>query len=287
MKILFPIIFTLLSISQSFGQNDKNGNPVFNSISTGEKKLKKCLLISNYYTLNNNIENKLSSVFISERPTLEEIEKAATDLASDFFILTKKNNIVAMIMLQEQPQRKFMTIIMNSNKRNFYSCNLKGDITENRAIEILNEKYDSTATIEKGILFFNKKEFKIISNKEIEKAILEIIEKNKLHKKKPSEIFVPSQSQLKKIIIKETKKGGKVDFFTKIKGHEYDGVQVKPGVFSTKLGIALYQWGKACFDIGINTVEDAYEIFAEIKGRELNKREKIYIKLGFYKELEK
>jgi hypothetical protein len=287
MKILLLIIFTLLSISQSFGQNDKNENPVFNSISIGEKKLKKCLLISNYYTLNNNIENKLSSVFISERPTLEEVEKAATDLASDFFILTKKNNIVAMIILQEQPQRKFMTIIMNSNKRNFYSCNLKGDITENRAIEILNEKYDSTATIEKGILFFNKKEFKIISNKEIEKAILEIIEKNKLHKKKSSEIFVPSQSQLKEFIIKETQKGGKVDFFTKIKGHEYDGVQVKPGVFSTKLGIALYQWGKACFDIGINTVEDAYEIFAEIKGRELNKREKVYIKLGFYKELEK
>lgn len=286
MKILLPIIFTILTITQSIGQNDNNGNPVFNSVSTGEKEFKKCLLISNYYTLNNNIENKLSSVFISETPSLGEIEKAATELASDFFILTKESNMVAMIMLQEQPKRGFMTVIMNSNKQDFYSCNLKGDITENRATEILNEKYDSTSTIEKGILTFNKKEFKIISNEDIENAILELIEKKKLHKKTPTEIVLPSQNQLKEYIIEESKEGNQLDFFTEIKGHENDGIQVKPGVFSTKLGIALYKWGRACFDIGVNTVEDAYGIFAEVKGRELNRKEKDYIKLGFYKELE-
>lgn len=287
MKILLPIFFALLSIIQSFGQNDKNGNPVFNSIITGEKELKKCLVISNYYTLNNNIENKLSSAYISETPSLYEIEKAATELASDFFILTKESKIIAMVVLQELPKREFMSILMNSKKQDFYPCNLKGDITENRANEILNENYDSTATIENGILTFNNKEFKIISKKEIEKATLELIQENRLHKKTPSEIIMPSQNQLKEFIIEETKEGGKTDFFTEIKGHENDGIQVKPGVFSTKLGIALYQWGRACFDLGVNTVEDAYEIFAEIKERELNRKEKDYIKLGFFKELEK
>src|SRR5690554_239156 len=104
------LILTLLIWSQTFGQTDHNGNPVLNSISTSEKSYNDCLLISNYYTLKNNIENKLSSVFISENPTLNEIEDAAINLPSDFYILTKDSKVIVMIMLQNQPKRQFMTI---------------------------------------------------------------------------------------------------------------------------------------------------------------------------------
>jgi hypothetical protein len=90
MKKITFIILTILSIGQVFAQTDKNGNPVFNSVSTSEKSIDNFLLISNYYTLRNNIENKQSSVFISAIPTLDQIEKAATNLTSDFFILTKE-----------------------------------------------------------------------------------------------------------------------------------------------------------------------------------------------------
>ena len=50
------------------------------------------------------------------------------------------------------------------------------------------------------------------------------------------------------MVLTESKAGGKLDFFSEIKGHEYDGIQVKPGVFSTKIGIALYKWGRAFED---------------------------------------
>ena len=66
--------------------------------------------------------------------------------------------------------------------------------------------------------------------------------------------------------IEESKEGGSFDFFTEIKGKEYKAIQVKPGVFSTNSGIALYKWGRACFEVGVNTVEDAYAIFAKFKG---------------------
>ncbi len=194
--------------------------------------------------------------------------------------------MIAMVMLTEQPKREFMSILMSSNTQDFHSCNLDGDITENKANEIIKVGYDSTAVVQNDILTFNKKEFKIIKNEDIEKALLELIGKNKLHKKTPSEIVIPSRNQLKEFILEESKEGGQLDFFTKIKGQENDGIQIKPGVVSTKLGIALYKWGRACFDIGVNTVEDAYDIFAEFKGGELNRREKGYIKLGFDKKLE-
>lgn len=278
---------TILSLGQVFGQTDKNGNPVFNSVSTNEKSFDNFLLISNYYTLRNNIENKQSSVFIAEKPTLDQIEKASINLASDFFILTKESKMVVMVMLLNDPKREFMTITMATKQQSTFSCKLSGDITENRAKEIIREKYDTTATIENGKLKFNGKEFVIISNQEIEDAVLTLIKKEKLDKINPSDIIMPSKKELKNYILTETKEGSKLDFFTEIKGKEYDGVQIKPGVFTTMQSIALYKWGRACFNIGVNTIEDVYEIYSEFKQKELNQRDKDYIKMGFWKEWEK
>src|SRR5690625_2521892 len=188
-KKVLSIILTTLLIGQSFAQTDKNGNPVFNSVSTQEKSYGDLLLISNYYTLQNNIDNPLSSVFISKTPTLNQIENASIKLASDFFILTKESKIVGMVMLQNHPKREFMIIEMKTNKQSIFPCKLVGDITENRANEIIKEKYDSTAVIENGYLRFNKKGFKIISNQEIEEAVWTLIKKEKLDKKKPSDIM--------------------------------------------------------------------------------------------------
>jgi hypothetical protein len=60
MKKVVIVILTILSLGQSFGQTDKNGNPIFNSVSTSEKSFDNFLLFSNYYTLKNNIENRAS-----------------------------------------------------------------------------------------------------------------------------------------------------------------------------------------------------------------------------------
>lgn len=287
MKKIAIFILTFLSLGQVSGQSDKNGNPVFNSVSTNEKVIDDFNLISNYYTLKNNIENRQSSVFVSEQPTLDQIEKAAINLASDFYILTKESKMVVMVMLQNDPKRKFVTIVMKTNQQSTFPCDLTGDITEHRANELVKSKYDSTAYIDSGILNFNGKEFKIISNQEVEDAVWMLIKKEKLDKKKPSDIMLPSKNEIKNYIISETSEGGKLDFFTEIKGKEYDGVQIKPGVFTTKQSIALYKWGRACFEIGVNTVEDASEIFTEFKGKPVNERDKEYIRMGFNKEWEK
>ena len=114
-----------------------------------------------------------------------------------------------------------------------------------------------------------------------------MIKKEKLNKKKPSGVTLLSKNEIKSFILSQTKAGGKLDFFTEIKGKEYDGVQIKPGLFTTKQGIALYKWGRACFDIGVNTIEEAYELFSQYKGKQVNDRDKEYIRMGFYKEWEK
>ena len=287
MKKITLALLIVISFGQVSGQADKQGNPVFNSVSTNEKSIDDFLLIQNYYTLRNNIENKNSSVFVSERPTLHEIENAAIDLPLDFFILTKESKMVVMVLLQNEPRREFMAIVMATKKRSTFPCTLIGDITENRANEIVTEKYDSTASINSGKLKFNGKELKIITNQEIEDAVLTLIKKEKLDKEKPSEITLPSKKELKTYILAESKEGGQLDFFTEIKGKEFDGVQVKPGVFSTRQSVALYKWGRTCFELGVNTVDDAYEIYSESRKKVISQRDKEYIRMGFFKEWEK
>jgi hypothetical protein len=96
-----------------------------------------------------------------------------------------------------------------------------------------------------------------------------------------------NQDEAKAFILKETKEGGKFDFFTPIKGKEYNSSQIKPGIYASNIEVALYKWGKINYELGIEKLDDVFEIFAEYKGRELNEKEKSLIKMGFERELEK
>ncbi len=286
MKLTLSIVLLLIA-GTSFSQTDHNGNPVFNSVETSSETVKDFELSSNYYTLKNNIENKGSSVYISDRPTLDDVELAAINLPSDFFLIMKKGQVVNLVMLQNKPARQFMILDMQTQQPRVVSTKIEGAITENRANEIIKEGYDPMAKIVNGKLYFNKKNLPIITTKEIKRAVLNLINSEHLDTATSSSLVILSQEQTKAIVLEESKEGGKLDFFTEIKGHEFDGVLVKEGVFSTKLGVALYKWGRANFEIGVNTVDDALAIWAELKGRAPNQREKEYIKMGFNKDLEK
>lgn len=96
-----------------------------------------------------------------------------------------------------------------------------------------------------------------------------------------------SQSELRALILKETQEGGKYDFFTSIKGHEYDGIQIKPGIYDTKIGLAIYKWGEANYDAGVKSLDEVFAIYSEYKKRPVNEIEKTYLKMGFGRELEK
>jgi hypothetical protein len=87
-------------------------------------------------------------------------------------------------------------------------------------------------------------------------------------------------------IIEDSKPGGGLDFFTPIKGHESEEVELKGGVISTRLGVALYNWGKANQSLGVKTAAEALEIWAAFKGRAANAQEKEQISLGFRRGLE-
>lgn len=286
MKKNLIILFLTTTISV-FSQTDKNGNPVFNSHKIEEIQLKKDYkLILNYYTLKNNIENPLTSVFISKKPSSEEIINSATKLMSYNFILLKGQNIVDLIAINEIPNREYNILNQKTGESKVIKSEIKGEISENRALEIIENKYDKSAKIENGVLKFNGKTYVVYTKESLINEVKGLIKKHKLLKDKVSDILIPTKEQMESYIIEQTKKGGKLDFFTEIKGKEYNGVQIKPGVITTLEGIAFYKWGRANYDIGVNTFKDAIEIYSKIKGKKLNVKEKTYIESGFNKKWE-
>jgi hypothetical protein len=127
---------------------------------------------------------------------------------------------------------------------------------------------------------------KVIPSRQVRAEVLKLIRSKKLADIEAGSTKILSGQEAKAFVLAESQKGGKLDYFTAIQGKEYDGIQIKPGVFTTNLGAALYRWGKATAQLGINTAEDALAIFAEFRGRALNGREKEYIKLGFAEALQ-
>lgn len=286
MKKILTILLLTISIF-SFSQTDKNGNPVFNSYQIKEIELANGYkLILNYYTLKNNIENPLTSVFISNNPTNEEVIKSATELMSYNLLLLKGQNMVDLIAINEMPNREYNVLNQKTGKNKVFESKIKGNISENRALEIIENEYDKSAKIENGKLEFNGKEYLIYTKESIINEVKSLIEKKNLLKDKISEVVIPTKKGLEEYIIEQTKEGGELDFFTEIKGKEYNGVQIKPGVIATLEGIAFYKWGRANYEIGVNTFQDAIDIYSKIKGRELNIKETTYIESGFNKKWE-
>ena len=285
---LLTLALGLLCATTSVAQTDHNGNPVFNTIPMGEDTLGGGFrLLANYYTMKDNIDNKGSSVYIADQPTTDQIATAATRLPADNFILLKGSTVIKIILVNYYPQKWILVITPGVQQPKKYKNPLKGEIAENRASELIKEKYDPAASIRDGVLTFNNSHYSITPNQATKAAIMELIMKEHLDVDVATGLKIPSKEELHAMILKQTREGGKLDFFTPIKGKEMEGIQVKPGIIDTRGGFSLMKWGEAAFDLGVVDLEEAYAIFAEFRGRPINMREKEYIKFGFEKKLDK
>ncbi len=252
-----------------------------------EEKLGELGLSTSYYTLKNNIENPQSSVFIAAAPTLDQIERAATSLASNFHVLTKNQQVMGLILFSSEAPRKLLVINPATGSKKDYASKLQGDMSESRAKELLANGYDAKAALHGSTLLFNEHRLQVYSNEDAREAVVKLIKSQKLGNMAGAGVAMRSQAELKAFILKETKQGGKLDFFTSIKGHEHDGGQIKPGLFTTLGHVALYKWGRSVYQLGIDTVEDAYAILAEFQGQPLSSRDQDYLKSGFDRKYEK
>ncbi|QEC78509.1 hypothetical protein [Mucilaginibacter ginsenosidivorax] len=95
-------------------------------------------------------------------------------------------------------------------------------------------------------------------------------------------------ADVKNKILAESKDGGRFDFWTPIKGHEYDGQRIQTGastkdnIYATNREIAVIKWAYALSKSGIKK-SDIIGFYEELKGRKIRSDEITLIDFGIKK----
>jgi hypothetical protein len=257
----------------------------FHSIQIQETKRLNHTIVYSYYTLQNNINNANSSVFLDSNPSPEQAMIAAINLPSDFVAIRDSQTVIAIILLVNKPKREFLIIDPIRQSQYALPCNINGDITSNRANELVKHDFESKSFIQNGELFIQGRKLKIISNKALEKKIMDIILSEGLLTQK--KVVLSDAEKKKTMILQQSVENRSLDYFTKIKGKEHVEIEIVPGIYETNLNFALYKWGRATKELGIETVDFSLIIWQELVHRNPTTQEIEMIRSGFNKSWEK
>lgn len=93
--------------------------------------------------------------------------------------------------------------------------------------------------------------------------------------------------QVRSELIKESKKNGKLDYWTPIKGHELDGERIEHDFYVSKEDAALIKWTYKLTITGVKNKADIISLYEELRGREASSNELNYIDYAYHKALEK
>lgn len=190
---LLVMLVLIIACSTTKKGIDKNGNPIFNSITIDEKEYDGYGISANYYTLINNIENPNSSVFVSEKPNSEQIFDFATNKPSYFWILHQNREVIKSIVLTQNSESivdvkwAFHVIDFKNQTSKEFPINIKMlHITEHRVLELTHhEKMLEQELLDKEKRIFNQ----FFENKlhgtlpylKVYEKLLKFIDENKLY----------------------------------------------------------------------------------------------------------
>jgi hypothetical protein len=173
MKNLF---YLMLFVSPFFCYAQDKNTSQLHSYEKLTFNYKEFTVIDYYITLDSNINNEKSGLFISKKPAPAQILDAALNTISDSFVVAKNNVALYTIIIGASPYNSIKTVELKTGRQNTFTPNFTGNITANRAIEIVSNGYDKKkGSIVDGVLFFNNRKLTIISNSDIKTEISSII----------------------------------------------------------------------------------------------------------------
>lgn len=187
MKSVF--LFLLLVSSILLSQVDKDGNPIFNSLVISQETHEEYTIISNYYTVANNIDNPNSSAFVSSEPANEEVIEFVRTLPSYFFIIVRDQEVKVIIGVHSKLDGKkssyyFNVMNLQTEEQIEIDCQTTGDITEFRAAELMKLYPDQSKEIKIGsnsLVIFDKICYSVQSFNSVRKEINNLVQEYRLY----------------------------------------------------------------------------------------------------------
>jgi hypothetical protein len=92
--------------------------------------------------------------------------------------------------------------------------------------------------------------------------------------------------EIKNHFLKESKDHGKFDYWSPIKGHEFEGEKVALDLFVTKEDAAIIKWSFELTTSGLKQETDIISLYEDLKKRKITKTELAFIDYGYNKALQ-
>lgn len=126
-----------------------------------------------YYNLEQKFGVPSKTERVDKKLVLDEIIHTALTMKSDSFVVSKNEQPMYTVVLHGTAQKSMTIRDLKSDRVKTVSLDVPGDITANRAIEILNRRYQSKKSrIENGVLYFNNNTYRVIENHTIQEQII-------------------------------------------------------------------------------------------------------------------
>ena len=269
----------------AMAQTDRQDSPVFNSVELEEVAYEGFSITSGYYTIANNIDNRQSSAFISDAPSLEEYIYFARHQPSYYFLVHRQREVIRMIILQQQvrsEQSQFSYTVINpaSGLRTQMPSQLSGELTQLRAKELTMSQVDPSAqqlnSETDAWCLFNQVRYPVQSFEAVRQEVVALAQ----------QLVGKTRSQteeLKEYIRTETI-GGTLDFEVAL-AKEPRQYFSRDGVVYNKSNFSVLLWGGAVRMLGMPSVENAMLLWEEIQQRPLTRPESQALKEGFAEEV--
>lgn len=143
------------------------------------------LLGAYYIPLERNIKSDSSAYFVAKNPSKEEILKAIVNVPSENFVVSTLTYATYQLSINREAKGLVITAenIYNHRKTN-YPLPIKGDISENRAVELAQNKLGGEPDLgkKKDKLKIYGKSFSVYSHNDLKKAVIKVIVANRLNR---------------------------------------------------------------------------------------------------------
>jgi hypothetical protein len=172
MKRTLTVLALLLCLS---GLAQKNADlvPGFKPMEEDSISIKGYKLTAAYYSIADNLSHKNSAA--TEKPTMAQVTLLMKFEQGDCYLLSKKEDVLKIILIQDYPQKQFLVMTPGDMKFTSFPNPLPGEISENRANDVVKTGVDPNARIRDGKLSFNNKEYSIVANSTIKKGIITLV----------------------------------------------------------------------------------------------------------------
>ncbi len=238
-------------------------------------------LNTSYYTISNNIDNRQSSAFISDTPSSDEYLYFAQHQPSYYFLIHRKRSVSGMILFHQQTtahRSGFIYTIVNpaTGHRREVPSRLQGELTQQRAHELVADQLISTASLLNDTVFLlNKTRYPVLALAAVQKEVVALAQQ--LLGREQGKV-----DDLKEYIRAETI-GGTLDFKATL-AQEPQQRFSRHGIVYDKARFSVLLWGGAVRMLGLRSIETARALWEDIQQRPLTQPEWRALRNGFQEQ---